>query len=536
MASDKDFLQGLLRLVNHPDLADGLRVRDPKLVNYGLGSLRALPDEGVFAVKFPIEALPKRYPANAFVVGALAMQLTDIDRLRAAIERIGTTPVVSSYRAGDDDIALPRRGARRAPEAAAPRAAAPVSFAKPIVGQAAPERRPMQSVRAPEESTGFQQFREGEQAARVAGGSGRRTPRAETKFGAFPENASIETIAAAMRRDKRILAFTFANRQLGLVFELMPIAKENHRKLIAEIAMFDAEARKKFERDLEAFRRDLADFDGGTLADKPKFPTPPTSILIAEVSDGSRRVVNLQTQQFEDPRKKPTEWASARLAAILDKVPKIRPLPGAKEASEAYELRKGLEAAGERFAGPGGRMYESRDLTARLERDPEFAAQYRYRGAKSGIQIRTEMAQRMGVGETTDSAASRLARLGVPVTEREIKAVEQTVRLLLGEEVTDTLVGAEGALPGGGRLKKGETPTGSILVGVDGYAYVGGTSKKYPDIAQARTLLRLHGFKDPSVYFAEDLLEEGEYMGDEPEGRAVTFTGDDEIELPRRKR
>jgi hypothetical protein len=181
-------------------------------------------------------------------------------------------------------------------------------------------------------------------------------------------------------------------------------------------------------------------------------------------------------------------------------------------------------------------MYESRDLTARLERDPEFAAQYRYRGAKSAIQVRTEMAQRMGVGETTNSAAERLARLGVPVTEREIKSVEQTVRLLLGEDVTEKLVGTEGALPGGAKLKKGETPTGAILVGADGYAYVGGTSKKYPDIAQARTFLKIHGFKDPSVYFAEDLLEEGEYMGDEPEGRAVTFAEDEEVELPRRKR
>jgi hypothetical protein len=269
--------------------------------------------------------------------------------------------------------------------------------------------------------------------------------------------------------------------------------------------------------------------------EKLVFPTPPTSILIAEVSDGARRVVNLETRQFEDPRRRPTEWASARLAAILDKVPKIRPLPGSEKAAEAYELRRGLEAMGERFAGPGGRMYESRALTERLERDPEMAATYRYRGGKSALQIRTEMAKRMGVGEGMDSAADRLERLGVPVTDSEVKAAVQTMRLLLGEEVTERLEGTGGALPGGARLKKGEQPTGVILVGEDGYSYIAGTTKKYPEISQARTFLKIHGHPEPRIYYAKDLLEEGEeFESDEPSGSQMIAESEEEVIIPRR--
>jgi hypothetical protein len=622
-ASDTDFRQGLLRLVEHPDIVNGLRVRDPKLVNFGQGVVYASPATKEFAVKFLIEAMPRTYPADAFFTGALTMQLTDTDRLRTAIERIGKTAPAPSASVFTDEgeVFIPRRAdrmraAERAAETARTPTAAPVIPARPIAGVAAPERRFAQTVSTRSDiRSDVPQFADaGPEAQRTAAqifanvinklierrdsgtepltpielsiavrvyaaqqrqaGNrmteekataffstpsksgprwghlaplynilidktkqdlrvGRRAARAQTTFAQFPENASIETIAALMRPKKEILAFTFATRQLGMVFELKMIPRENQKKLIEEIADFDETARSKFERQLGYYREDLQAYEDGELDKKPTFPTPPTSILIAEVNDGSRRVVNLTTQMYESPQKWPTERASARLAAILDKVPKIRPLPGAKEASEAYQLRKDLEAAGDRFAGPGGRMYETDALRERLDRDPELAAQYAYRGGKSGIQIRTEMAQRMGLGETANSAEVRLARMGVPVTENEVKSVEQTVRLLLGEEVTEQLVGTRGALPGGSKLKKGETPTGTILVGTDGYAYIGGTSKKYANLDQARTLLRLNGFPEPRIYYAADLLEE-ELGSDEPQGGVFVSEEEEEVFIPRR--
>ena len=584
MASEAVYLQGLLRLVDFPDIANGLRARDPARLNFGLGVVYADAEARQFQVVFPILGVPTAYPADAFVTGQLKMQLSDAERLRPRIEAL-----VQARQPGSGlSFAIPRPS-KKAAEPKAPQTprlpSAGVVPQKPIAGAAAPERRSTQtvSVRSADISASHPQLApmadvkslrdqlalvqqklasggarpsvlqeaeklrahikyaeelEATQFARTAAFSARSRRWDDAKFGTIARDASAETIAGAIRSQKEPLGFTYATQRLGLMKELVRVPREKQRAYIDEIAFFDKQEKRKFESELaewrkakDAYEYGTTDAEGNLIQPEPpgKSPIPATSILIVEYSDGSRRVVNLR----EDPpilypaKTHPTEWATARLAAILMPKGKMKVRGGG--GSEGYELRRELEAGGERFRGPGNKIYVTDTLRDRLANDASFADTYFMRMGKSAIQKKTEILHRRGEGETATSAAERMAALGVPVTEEEVAATEQIVRLLLGEPVRGMLAGTESALPRGARLKKGEVPTGKVFVGADQYAYIGGTTKKFPRIAQAKEFLRLHGFPEPVFFFADELLDDedeglGEELTEEEREAALSFS------------
>jgi hypothetical protein len=568
MAAQDDYQKGLLKLVTKPEIVDGLRVRHRVL---GLGTAKADPANAQFLVQFLGDARPRPFAANAFVTQELRLGLMDEARLMGAITALGAAPEAApttpQKRRGYSSLVLVDEPAAKSRPSSAPAPAAPSTFRiapyaqqlqgveapLPVAGQRlterelaradAAERKRIQEekeerdrLRAKEEARAklapaLRKEIEEKEAAEIAkyglgvgsysalgaGAARRRQPLGEV--GAAGE--SLESLAARMRAPGRVVGFTLAVSGMGLLMDMELVQSRDQREELIDFAISaQKRLRTAFERARKDWEEDKKLYEAGKGEKPGRAPKFPFVYMVAELSDGSRREIDLMEKRGSDGRlipptgqmrpHVPTDLVNAKLVAILNT---DRMVKGDPNVTAANQLRDNLIAGGYRVAGPGG-YYPSDALKRELDgismgyildratpmiagvtMDPQQL--YTFRGKSKLLRS----AERIGSTEQPMDRARRVARLGLPVTEEEAAQAELLLQATLGYDVTP--MATETSFRRGIKLKPEEQPTGKIVRGEDGQYYVVGTSRSFGSAIRAMAFLGRLGFANAEIEDAE---------------------------------
>jgi hypothetical protein len=332
---------------------------------------------------------------------------------------------------------------------------------------------------------------------------------------------SLESLAARMRAPGRVMGFTLAVAGMGLLLDMELVTSKDQREALVDFAIA---AQKRLRTAFERARKDWEDdkklYEAGQGEKPGNAPKFPFVYMVAELSDGSRREIDLMEKRGMTGKLMPptgqmrrhvsTDLVNAKLVAILNADRMVR---GDPNVTAANQLRDTLVAGGYRVAGPGG-YYPSDDLKRELDglnmgyildratpmiagvtMDPQQL--YTFRG-KSKLQ---RSAERIGSTEKPMDRARRVARLGLPVTEEEAAQTELLLQATLGYDVTP--VAAETSFRRGIKLKPEEQPTGKIVRGEDGQYYIVGTTRSFGSAIRAMAFLGRLGFDNAEVVDAE---------------------------------
>jgi hypothetical protein len=302
----------------------------------------------------------------------------------------------------------------------------------------------------------------------------------------------------------RPVAITFAVSGLGYILNMARFTDlgKGVNAVIRELRDALPKFRDAYEDDFAAWE------EGGRQGKAPKFPW---SVIILEMSNGSRVQIDPRTGIAYDPAR-PSEEVTRRLEVVLT-TPKVGPTH--PDTRAANEMRENLQRMGATEYGPGGRQYGSEALLREV-RDAEFggtgsllrvadpgiegqtrtgADLYRYRG-KSKFQ---RMVEATPITETAETRLARAKQLGAydPAALRDI---EEALAIASGERITASA--AETAFRRRIKLKEGENPDGRYINIAPGEYMIIGTPRIFSK-ARAEAFLQNLGLTPRLITFAD---------------------------------
>jgi len=323
-----------------------------------------------------------------------------------------------------------------------------------------------------------------------------RAPAAITPVFGTTMEAEIMSMVQA-----RPVAVTFAVAGQAPILDKMKFSDIG--KTVNTVIRLLREQYPKFE---ESYRIDRAAWeDAGSRGKAPIFPW---SILILEMSNGSRVQIDLRTGLAYDPPR-PSEEVTRRLEALLT-LPKVGPTR--PDTRAANEMRENLRRMGATEYGPGGRQYGSEALLREV-RDAEFLATpgALLRAADPGIEGQTRTGaelyryrgkskfQRMvDVTPITETAETRLARAKEfgEVSDEELRDLVEGLAIATGERITASA--AETTFRRQIKLKEGENPDGRYVRIAPGEFMVLGTTRIFSE-PRAQAFIRQLGLEPQRV-------------------------------------
>jgi hypothetical protein len=323
-----------------------------------------------------------------------------------------------------------------------------------------------------------------------------RAPAAITPVFGTTMEAEIMSMVQA-----RPVAVTFAVAGQAPILDKMRFSDTG--KTVNTVIRLLREQYPKFE---ESYRMDRAAWeDAGSRGKAPIFPW---SILILEMSNGSRVQIDLRTGLAYDPPR-PSEEVTRRLEALLT-LPKVGPTR--PDTRAANEMRENLRRMGATEYGPGGRQYGSEALLREV-RDAEFSATpgALLRAADPGIEGQTRTGaelyryrgkskfQRMvDVTPITETAETRLARAKEfgEVSDEELRDLVEGLAIATGERITASA--AETTFRRQIKLKEGENPDGRYVRIAPGEFMVLGTTRIFSE-PRAQAFIRQLGLEPQRV-------------------------------------
>jgi hypothetical protein len=264
--------------------------------------------------------------------------------------------------------------------------------------------------------------------------------------------------------------------------------------------------REQYPKFEESYRLDRAAWEAA--GSRGKAPIFPWSILILEMSNGSRVQIDLRTGLAYDPPRT-SEEVTRRLEALLT-LPKVGPTR--PDTRAANEMRENLRRMGATEYGPGGRQYGSEALLREV-RDAEFSATpgpllraadpgiegqtrtgadlYRYRG-KSKFQ---RMVEATPITETAETRLARAKEFG-EVSDEELRDIIEGLAIATGERITASA--AETTFRRQIKLKEGENPDGRYVRIAPGEFMVLGTTRIFSE-PRAQAFIRQLGLEPQRV-------------------------------------
>ena len=323
-----------------------------------------------------------------------------------------------------------------------------------------------------------------------------RAPAAITPVFGTTMEAEIMSMVQA-----RPVAVTFAVAGQAPILDKMRVSDTG--KTVNTVIRLLREQYPKFE---ESYRMDRAAWeDAGSRGKAPIFPW---SILILEMSNGSRVQIDLRTGLAYDPPR-PSEEVTRRLEALLT-LPKVGPTR--PDTRAANEMRENLRRMGATEYGPGGRQYGSEALLREV-RDAEFSATpgallraadpgiegqtrtgaelYRYRG-KSKFQRMVDVTP---ITETAETRLARAKEFGA-VSDEELRDLVEGLAIATGERITASA--AETTFRRQIKLKEGENPDGRYVRIAPGEFMVLGTTRIFSE-PRAQAFIRQLGLEPQRV-------------------------------------
>ena len=332
-----------------------------------------------------------------------------------------------------------------------------------------------------------------------------------SRLGRFPAQAAPTPVFASSLEAEimgmmqaRPVAITFAVSGLGYILNMARFTDlgKGVNAVIRELRDALPKFRDAYEDDFAAWE------EGGRQGKAPKFPW---SVIILEMSNGSRVQIDPRTGTAYDPAR-PSEEVTRRLEVVLT-TPKVGPTH--PDTRAANEMRENLQRVGATEYGPGGRQYGSEALLREV-RDAEFggtgpllraadpgiegqtrrgADLYRYRG-KSRFQ---RMVEATPITETAETRLARAKQLGA-YDPAALRDVEEALAIASGERITAT--SAETAFRRRIKLKEGENPDGRYINIAPGEYMIIGTARIFSK-ARAEAFLQNLGLTPRLITFAD---------------------------------